>query len=146
VAKKPIQTNEFPSFVRQLNLYGFRKHREEEHRPWLNHYIHKDGYFLRGREDLLSRIIRSGANRNVSEVSELRKCMDFYSQYPNSYMPDCVPIFPQGILPPAPPFHLPTNLPLVPANHPPLPMAIAHNGEIAADQFLNRESKIKIEN
>ena len=45
----------------------FRKRREDGDHPLLNHYVHKDGFFLRGREDLLSRIVRSGANRDPTE-------------------------------------------------------------------------------
>ena len=31
----------------------------------MNHYVHKDGYFLYGRKDLLNRIVRSGSNRDT---------------------------------------------------------------------------------
>ena len=48
-------------------MYAFRKRREDGDHPLLNHYVHKDGFFLRGREDLLSRIVRSGANRDPTE-------------------------------------------------------------------------------
>ncbi|CBY32431.1 unnamed protein product [Oikopleura dioica] len=63
--KAPIQTKEFPSFIRQLNLYGFRKRREETGSDpnYFSHYVHKDGFFQKDRQDLLIHILRSGSSR-----------------------------------------------------------------------------------
>ena len=46
---------------------GFRKRREEENQPWLNHYVHKDGFFKRDREDLLANILRSGSVKDLGK-------------------------------------------------------------------------------
>ena len=47
-----------------FNLY-LSKRREEDNQPTLNHYVHKDGFFLRGREKLLTKIVRSGSSRET---------------------------------------------------------------------------------
>ncbi|CAG5082559.1 Oidioi.mRNA.OKI2018_I69.PAR.g10156.t1.cds [Oikopleura dioica] len=75
--KAPIQTKEFPSFIRQLNLYGFRKRREETGSDpnHFSHYVHKDGFFMKNRPDLLVHILRSGSSREKEkqlEVGEAR--------------------------------------------------------------------------
>ena len=44
----------YASFVRQLNLYGFRKGRDEN-----GHDIFKQPFFLKGRSDLLNKIVRN---------------------------------------------------------------------------------------
>lgn len=157
-AKKPIQTKEFPSFVRQLNLYGFRKRREDGDHPLLNHYVHKDGFFLRGREDLLSRIVRSGANRDPTECennydasldgiagsstkSSSATYFDHYQDFPSHavFPPIYAPsLYPNPVLQP----NWPDSSPFCATKQPaqfdqPVPNWVK-NDQISADDYLTR--------
>lgn len=76
--KAPIQTKEFPSFIRQLNLYGFRKRREETGSDpnYFSHYVHKDGFFQKDRQDLLIHILRSGSSREKEKQGEVTEARE----------------------------------------------------------------------
>jgi len=72
--KAPIQTKNYPSFIRQLNLYGFRKAKDDRDCPSINLYFHKEKLFTRDREDLMAKIVRSGSNTNVDPDGASNGC------------------------------------------------------------------------
>ncbi|KAF4037780.1 HSF-type DNA-binding [Phytophthora infestans] len=67
--------NNFSSFVRQLNFYGFRKHKkdeivisteEDESKSWWEFYHEK---FLRGRQELMAQIRRKTYSEPASPTT-----------------------------------------------------------------------------
>ena len=46
----------------------FRKKHVEDTKPWLNHYVHKDGYFKKDHPDQLSKIVRAGSSKDLGKL------------------------------------------------------------------------------
>lgn len=91
--EKIFKTNNMTSFIRQLNMYGFRKvatHKSEVlnfNNPNIHEFVHES--FQCGRVDLLDRVVRKTGTRNSKSVEpifddEIRvKIMmdDFYKDF-----------------------------------------------------------------
>lgn len=65
---KRFKTQNMPSFIRQLNLYGFRKVVDRSHDTATLHY-YKNSNFRKGRKDLLAHIFRSYTTKPEGETS-----------------------------------------------------------------------------
>jgi hypothetical protein len=76
--------NNFSSFVRQLNLYSFRK---KKHYPYDNAFVH--GMFKRGQKGLLRYIKRKGSDK-FQAASENSATVPFYGQEEESSLEELV--------------------------------------------------------